>query len=470
MFNKKVKNRIKLLNKDKEAYPALSWLKKDKKQIRQFIADNPVSVRKETKQSRNIVEKVDFTNLNAQKPREFVFLGLKLQHMKMKTIIASFLIAAVLIGGGASAVSAHNSLPGETFYPVKLAAEKIQLVLAGDEDDVKLHAKFASKRADELKELISQAKSESVEINTELIKITASKLEDEIKSSEKGLTALASKGEDVAELALEIEDKTNQQVNILEDIINYLPNEDMTSDLPDSYLPDYKEDQNLETQTSLEQTKQAVKQSQVNTLEIISQTGQSEKGYSETIKSKAMERVNIRLEQAKTEIEIFKEGIESTEKNKYYQGFLLPQYSQGLLPPKLEEEQSISETFQQIKNINIIFNEIEDSETQDNKSIPGGGGGGVVVPPEPITEPDAPERMTMEEAVKIAWANPGCIKYGLETDSGSYNSQSHTWWFNLKHKTDTCDYACVVYALEKRAEVYPMCRGLILPEEIMPEN
>jgi len=124
MFNKKIKNKIKLLNKDKEAYPASSWLKKDKEQIKQFMADNPVSVRKEIKQSRNIIERVDFSKLNAQKQQEFAFLGLNLSLMKIKTIIASFLLAAILIGGGASAVSAKNSLPGEALYPVKLAAEK----------------------------------------------------------------------------------------------------------------------------------------------------------------------------------------------------------------------------------------------------------------------------------------------------------------------------------------------------------
>ena len=66
MFFKQTINKIKLLNKDKESYPDLVWLEKDQENLRQFMAKNPASVRNEEQASLKIVEKVNFTKLNAQ--------------------------------------------------------------------------------------------------------------------------------------------------------------------------------------------------------------------------------------------------------------------------------------------------------------------------------------------------------------------------------------------------------------------
>src|SRR3989338_2989495 len=165
MFFKQTINKIKLLNKDKESYPDLIWLEKDQENLHQFMAKNSASVRKEEPASLKIVEKVNFTKLNAQEARQFAFLGLKLKQ--------------------------------------------------------------------------------------------------EFGLSEKGLSDLIEKDKDVTESPLVFEATTNQQAEILEDLIRKVPHY-----------------QSQKMQTSLEQAAQATKQGQIKALEIIIQAG--EKGYSET--------------------------------------------------------------------------------------------------------------------------------------------------------------------------------------------
>src|SRR3989338_9104009 len=266
MFFKQTINKIKLLNKDKESYPDLIWLEKDQENLHQFMAKNSASVRKEEPASLKIVEKVNFTKLNAQEARQFAFLGLKLKPMPI--IIPILIIATILTGGGVTAVQAQNSLPGQTLYPVKMVTEKVQLTFSGQEGDVKLHAKFAAERTEELGKLVAQISEpnvQAVEIKTALIEDTASKLKQEVELSEKGLIALIEKDKDVTESALVFEATTNQQAEILEDLIRKVPHY-----------------QSQKMQTSLEQAAQATKQGQIKALEIIIQAG--EKGYSETVK------------------------------------------------------------------------------------------------------------------------------------------------------------------------------------------
>ena len=71
--------------------------------------------------------------------------------------------------------------------------------------------------------------------------------------------------------------------------------------------------------------------------------------------------------------------------------------------------------------------------------------------------------MTLKKAKEIALANKDCVKHGLEIDSANCNTNSGTWWFNLKYKTNTCSYACVVNVKNKSSKIYPMCGGLIMP-------
>ena len=597
MFFKQTINKIKFLNKDKESYPDLVWLKKDQESLRQFIVRNPANVRKGEEASLKIVEKVNFNKLNAQEARKFAFLGLKLKPMPI--IIPILIIATILTGGGITAVQAQDSLPGQTLYPVKMVTEKVQLAFSGQEGDIKLHAKFASKRAGELEELISQTPEqgsqtpeqgmEAVEIKTELIKDTASKLKQEIELSEKGLTALAGKGKDVTELALKVEEATSNHLEVLTGLITTVP---------------------VQAQQAVEQAREASQKGQTTALEAIIQAG--EKGYSDNVKPMVEARINVRLEQAKTKIEEAQGKIKSiaviqsggsgmllaecadtsyiTEKadyiiegivkevrskwneekthiltytdlaiEKYIKGTSFGNYLQIITPggtvgdvgewaedqpvfrqgkkvrvyfqetngefsivcaqfgvkeisqtvpdslvnPVAEtmSEQGIKQAggsiqeaegfikqgnlpkaLQEINNVNVIINEMEttipkiNSEPDVSPAIGFCGDGRCSAPSE--TYENCPEDckklipyvgglLTLEQATKIALSNKKCVEYDLDTKSGSYNKNSNTWWFNLKHKTDICDYACVVYGLDqaKRSEVYPMCRGLIVPDD-----
>src|SRR3989338_3705719 len=287
MFFKQTINKIKFLNKDKESYPDLVWLEKDQESLRQFMIRNPANVRKGEEASLKIVERVNFTKLNAQESRKFAFLGLKLKPMPI--IIPILIIATILTGGGITAVQAQDSLPGQTLYSVKLVTEQVQLVFSSDEGDVQLHAKFASKRAGELEELISQIQEqgvEAVEIKTALIEDTASKLKQEVELSEKGLAALAEKDKDVTELALKVEEATNNHLEVLAGLIAKVP---------------------AETQPAIEQAYRVSQNGQASAMGAVIQAG--EKGYSETVKPLVEERINVRLEEAKSKVEHFNKAI-----------------------------------------------------------------------------------------------------------------------------------------------------------------
>ena len=69
----------------------------------------------------------------------------------------AMILVFVIIGSGTVAAS-MDSLPGDTFYPVKTATEKVQTFFTlGDEAKANLHIKFAQRRIREL-ESLSEAK------------------------------------------------------------------------------------------------------------------------------------------------------------------------------------------------------------------------------------------------------------------------------------------------------------------------
>lgn len=71
------------------------------------------------------------------------------------TMAAAVLI--LIIGGTGTVAASRGSLPGDTFYPVKLASERMQLALEFSESDqAELHVAFAEKRARELSTLLAR--------------------------------------------------------------------------------------------------------------------------------------------------------------------------------------------------------------------------------------------------------------------------------------------------------------------------
>jgi len=78
-------------------------------------------------------------------------------------------LVIVLVGIGTITASA-NALPGESLYPVKLAAEQARVTLAfSDTGKAKLHIQFAERRADEMVEMAHQGKSDKIPMLTEQV-------------------------------------------------------------------------------------------------------------------------------------------------------------------------------------------------------------------------------------------------------------------------------------------------------------
>lgn len=79
--------------------------------------------------------------------------------LKFATALLATVIALAFIGTGVS-WAAKDSLPGETLYPVKLAAEDLQLSLASDPATrVDLSLQFAAQRAEEIQAMVQEGQS-----------------------------------------------------------------------------------------------------------------------------------------------------------------------------------------------------------------------------------------------------------------------------------------------------------------------
>jgi len=81
------------------------------------------------------------------------------------TVAAILLVVVVLFGGAsATAYASQSALPGDALYPVKTSLEQTQITLANDAyNQAQLHLEFAQRRLNEIKELLSQGRTNDVE-------------------------------------------------------------------------------------------------------------------------------------------------------------------------------------------------------------------------------------------------------------------------------------------------------------------
>ncbi|HID72302.1 TPA: hypothetical protein EYP38_00035 [Candidatus Micrarchaeota archaeon] len=85
-------------------------------------------------------------------------------------------------------------------------------------------------------------------------------------------------------------------------------------------------------------------------------------------------------------------------------------------------------------------------------------------------EPCEESAMSEEHAREIA-QNSACTENGkLKDDKGTYNENTHTWWFDLNIDEPGCSPACVVDEGTDTAEINWRCTGLIPPEGDEPEE
>ncbi|MDY6912569.1 MAG: DUF5667 domain-containing protein, partial [Chloroflexota bacterium] len=98
------------------------------------------------------------------KPRRFSFF----EWQRRWTIAVAAVLFVVLIGGSSAVAASVNAMPDEILYPVKLAAERVQLTFTpSDVNKAELEAKFANRRVQEIAEMAEESKWEKVEAAAE---------------------------------------------------------------------------------------------------------------------------------------------------------------------------------------------------------------------------------------------------------------------------------------------------------------
>jgi hypothetical protein len=126
-------------------------------------------------------------------------------------------ISTLAMGSGIVTVNAaFSSLPGDTLYPVKITAERVQLSLKLDEKDkMTMEMELAGKRIEELKKVKNSNESSARDAK---IKIPLQRFTEELGSINNRLDNLKKTGNaaDVVNLAVIVDDMTESYTSALE--------------------------------------------------------------------------------------------------------------------------------------------------------------------------------------------------------------------------------------------------------------
>ncbi|MEK7494090.1 MAG: DUF5667 domain-containing protein [Patescibacteria group bacterium] len=102
------------------------------------------------------------------------------QSMRAAHALALAVIIALTASGSGVSFAAQNAIPGETLYPVKLATERARIaVTPGKKTKAELHLGFASRRLNEIEQLIEQNGDAQAAISE-----TLTRYENELDESE----------------------------------------------------------------------------------------------------------------------------------------------------------------------------------------------------------------------------------------------------------------------------------------------
>ncbi len=133
--------------------------------------------------------------------------------------VGAVMLALGFIGiGSVASVSASRSLPGDTFYPVKLMTEQAQLAFSSSKENrAHLEIEFAGRRLEELQQITTKG-------NTANVVKTVERAKTSLANAEKTLTSFGEeKGTGAVEAAKNIEGKTAQYGESLSKTIESLP-------------------------------------------------------------------------------------------------------------------------------------------------------------------------------------------------------------------------------------------------------
>jgi hypothetical protein len=149
--------------------------------------------------------------LKEKKQNEKIFFSFKSFAFKF----ASAFLVLILIGWGTVAIS-ENAIPGDIFYPIKIAFEKITFIITVDEQNrSELRISFSDNRLNELIQLINK----TGKVDTRLL----SKVLDETKLA---LEENKLEGDNAAIFLSKLNNFSNYQKNILEHVKPYVKEED----------------------------------------------------------------------------------------------------------------------------------------------------------------------------------------------------------------------------------------------------
>lgn len=168
MTNKElIKNLKELKNLAVGGRPQESWRLASKELLLRQIDPLVSSVKQEETPTEAIYYWEYFSNLISQRV--------------LKPAVAVFVALAMVLSYTAVVSVANASLPGDMFYPVKTAGEKVQLALTfGDDKKVALQMNFVNRRIDELHQIVQQAENDNNK-GDKIIQ-TVQKISEDIKS------------------------------------------------------------------------------------------------------------------------------------------------------------------------------------------------------------------------------------------------------------------------------------------------
>lgn len=175
--------------------------------------------------------------------------------------VAAVLLAVIFAGGGI-AMASQESLPGEPLYPVKILSEDIRYsITLKPEDKAKLHATFAVKRVDEIKEILSKKGVEPKGLDQAISRLqyNASKATDAVSEKKKET--------DAEQLAKNINDVFNEQKKELKETFKFQEEDlkDQEAIIKDR-IRESKKDGSGETLNELEKELDGIKDERKNLL------------------------------------------------------------------------------------------------------------------------------------------------------------------------------------------------------------
>lgn len=147
------------------------------------------------------------TNIRSEKIYYFEYFNDLFRHNVLKPATVFVVVVFVLLGYSATVTVAGDSLPGDIFYPIKTAREKVQLAFTFQEEEkVKLQMTFVSTRADELQKIVKTV--DDNDKKKEVVKKAAQQIAKDVKGVKDQLNKINMAAINIVEVAKEIDTKT----------------------------------------------------------------------------------------------------------------------------------------------------------------------------------------------------------------------------------------------------------------------